>query len=533
MSAMGMEFTSQGWRINPLVRLFTSIWFGVALLFIILAYSSVFSAFPQVRGVLEVTEMQAFQHWFFLIAVVLFVISLAAVTFVRSKWTWMNAGSVVTHIGLITLCLGCAWYFGRKIEGDVLLRSPEIILRSTAGGRPRELGTLLAEAQSSWGGVLPGQREVLKLVVAETGGTPNEPLTSARLAVQVGQNPPQAIDLRANGAWTPITDSVDAALLTHQRQTKFYDRENAALYFLAPDADDFVIKPLETLPIHRERYTQADPNDAPLRDKVGTEMPSKRVSPALNLFGLSIPTGWFERWRMPIDVDSGELPFDVRITGYAPYTSRLSALTDETGRALLNEDGQVRRELIVEPIHSRLPSIGARTMSAIRLELRGRGEHAGWTRTQWMLFSQYPDTESRPLQITPPGGGAPWTIIYSRERHDLGFTLIPRKLTVTYFPGKRGVESWRSDYYVQAARGEPARADLVYTNQTSTVGDWTLYQSGAAQDGWSYTILGVGNRFGILPMFIGWIVVTIGCLYAFYVKPILLRRMQARWSDAA
>ena len=59
---------------------------------------------------------------------------------------------------------------------------------------------------------------------------------------------------------------------------------------------------------------------------------------------------------------------------------------------------------------------------------------------------------------------------------------------------------------------------------TMTIGNWTYFQSGAATDNWSFTVLGVGNRNGIIPMGVGCVMITLGCLFAFYVKPILKRR---------
>ena len=38
------------------------------------------------------------------------------------------------------------------------------------------------------------------------------------------------------------------------------------------------------------------------------------------------------------------------------------------------------------------------------------------------------------------------------------------------------------------------------------------------------TVFGVGNRQGIWPMTLGCVLITAGCLYAFYVKPVLKRR---------
>jgi len=57
-------------------------------------------------------------------------------------------------------------------------------------------------------------------------------------------------------------------------------------------------------------------------------------------------------------------------------------------------------------------------------------------------------------------------------------------------------------------------------------GNWIFFQAGYDPDGQSSTI-GVGNRPGVLVMLTGCVMIVLGFLYAFYVKPIVIRRMKA------
>jgi hypothetical protein len=57
-------------------------------------------------------------------------------------------------------------------------------------------------------------------------------------------------------------------------------------------------------------------------------------------------------------------------------------------------------------------------------------------------------------------------------------------------------------------------------------GSWIFFQAGYDPDGQSSTI-GVGNRPGVGIMLMGCIMIVSGFLYAFYVKPIVIRRMKA------
>jgi hypothetical protein len=97
-------------------------------------------------------------------------------------------------------------------------------------------------------------------------------------------------------------------------------------------------------------------------------------------------------------------------------------------------------------------------------------------------------------------------------------------------------ESWSSFVVGKPAGGEAVVEGQVSTNRTWSFGPWSLFQHGAPAEGendWTWTALGVGNREGIWPMLLGCILVPLGCLYAFYVKPVLRRRAAERAVAAA
>jgi hypothetical protein len=183
---------------------------------------------------------------------------------------------------------------------------------------------------------------------------------------------------------------------------------------------------------------------------------------------------------------------------------------------------------VIEPAESRRANLAARSASAIRLRFTGRDALAGWTDSQWCVFSQYPHIDARPILVRPPGLNKTWELTYSRLSHELDAALTGGQLSVTFFPGRQSVESWRSDFRALPAGGTEEIAGAVQTNETWSLGQWTFFQSGAARDHWSYTILGVGNRRGIWPMVLGCCMITLGCLFAFYVKPVLRNRQRER-----
>lgn len=729
-----MNPTFAAWRKNPIIHLLSSVRFGVGMMVIILVYACIASALPQVRGALEMTEMQIFRHWTFSGLIVLFGLSVTLATLTRIKICWVNAGVLTVHTGLLLLVIGSIVYFAAKIEGDTLLISPKIQLISAGGGQQRVIGEVLAEKGQEWSNFMPAFGGAVRMSIGDVAVDTNGVIMAASISAEAGgETRTFTLDRGSDGELIP--GRLIAHLETSGPVETFFDHEVAALYVRQTGATEAAMLPINGLPYFRERYLE---EGGVIMDAAGRPVPSKRVAPRIQTAGVNLPTHWLEHWRLPIDVENGGLPFEVKVTGYLPYIARLVGTAVEGGDtlnpvaqvhlsvadtsieeslvalsparsmmsrgipvefiwveseaamkaamrplvgphelqielkdppysktvpivpgqrielegtsyeltiknvqstwplmtpgfegasspmasvdvkcegkaynrtviqrypelsqdideqgvrhregpydpnltlkyrtcadgwitiaagpdlseqvAMYNADGSVdirplrigepRRVVImgapldmtirslvrnaetvmtpvVEPLERRRPNIAARSMSAVRLQLTPTGGDANQSITQWAMFSQYPHTEANPIHVKVPGIPGEYEIIYSRLERPLGARLIPQKLSVKFFPGRRNVESWRSDFFVQANADTAPEPSAVYTNQTCTAGAWTLFQSGAAGDHWSYTILGVGNRRGIWTMLLGCTLVTLGSMYAFYVKPILIKR---------
>lgn len=498
-----------------ILRLLTSVWVGIILMTLILIYATVFSAFAPIRGVLEITEMQAFGHWLFVSLVTAFLVSLFSVTFARIAWRRVNAGALISHIGLLLLAIGAIAYFGSKIEGAVLLESPRIELWQRGETRERT-AAFLAAAGEAWS--TPFGAGDVRIRVVETSGAGLQPVTSATLEVETPGADPRTIEL-SPGSAAPLFGALELRLVTAPPQQTFYDRDETALHIFSPTSGQAAAANLVGLPIYRERYL---PGEGPLFDTQQRPVPSRRTTPALDLGPVSIPTGWFEPWRMPIEIDDPALPFRLRVTGYLPYVAGFRTRLDANGAEIPG-----RYEPVIEPVMFRVPLLmNPRQRSAIRVEISDRA--GDWRDTRWLPFEEYLTGPriADPLTFRMPGGDDVWQLTYARRQYPLGFAIAGKALSVEHFPGRRAVTSWRSDIRVRTAAGDMVDK-AVYTNQTQTVAGWTLFQSGAANDGWSFTVLGVGNRNGILLMNVGWVLTAIGCIYAFYIKPVLLRKRRA------
>lgn len=338
---------------NPL-RLLSSVRFGVILLTLIVIYASVFSAVPPIRGMLELTEMQAFQHWIFVSLVGLFCLTLAVTTWKRIRWNITNLGVLTVHTGLLILVGGSTLYFFFKIEGDVTLRSPSIELLAL-GPDNQVLQAVEVRKDAGWAQELPAFGGRIGFIVDNVTRDERGVVQSAALRFRIGTAPAEVINLSRERPLQAVNERLALQLNVYPAQTHFYDDELAALHIgRAGSAEAPIVRPLHGLPLHRERYLD---EGYTLTDRADRPAPSKRTWP--HLAGLGLPTGWLEHWRMPIDVPLPELPFDVQVTGYVPYIADMRAEAVPGGSSenpAINYAFRMPRTTIREPLFANVPA---------------------------------------------------------------------------------------------------------------------------------------------------------------------------------
>ncbi|MBK8270943.1 MAG: hypothetical protein IPK83_22605, partial [Planctomycetes bacterium] len=138
--------------------------------------------------------------------------------------------------------------------------------------------------------------------------------------VQFGREAPVVHDISSRDGGVPVLgERLALRLASFPAVTEFYDNETPALYVRRSDGSSQHVTTLHGLPLFRERFGESE---GEIVDSARRPVISKRTSPHVELAGLKISTKLFEDWRMPIQVDSNEMPFDIRVTGYLPYVSR-------------------------------------------------------------------------------------------------------------------------------------------------------------------------------------------------------------------
>ncbi len=310
---------SNGGAVHALLRTLSSIRLGITLLALIILYSAVGSAVPPFRQYFELTELKYFNHLIFAGLILLFCIVLTTATAVRIAFNRYNAGVLTVHTGLLLLAGGSVLYFGRKIEGDVLLWNPRVQVLSAqrlhgGGGNP-VLGQVVAAPGRVWEADMPmlgGRHRIEVTDVRHDGMTTAQEVT---LKVSAAADPePRTVVLRQDAAdqrFARLNDQLFLQLVPTNVTDRFYDSNTPAL-LVRRDGGSPTLFPLDGLPLYHERF---DPAPEPILDTAGRDV---HPHPRRPLRGI-------DHWSMPLDIgrdDRAELsdwPIALRIDGYLPY----------------------------------------------------------------------------------------------------------------------------------------------------------------------------------------------------------------------
>lgn len=288
------------------------------------------------------------------------------------------------------------------------------------------------------------------------------------------------------------------------------------------------------------------------------------------------PAGVFSRAvvaegkREPVDFDSrgAMLPrtVDERLAielSNVPE-SGLWVLTGPAGEHALfvSDGGQVlhhplRRGGRVEFLGGRLilglVSSGPRSRRVARPQLVGRAERdakagaafalvrvearwEGGKTALWVPYTPYTFPTRmgfRPAVIEGPGGRQ-FEILFSRQTHPLPVQVALEDFQLETFPG-----GTRERDFISLVRfferGAWTRVHKIHSNNPTGFAGWWFFQStwdppdpAAGYPGLQFTGLGVGNRHGVGVMLAGGLMTVLGTIWAFYVKPLILKRRIAR-----
>jgi hypothetical protein len=202
----------------------------------------------------------------------------------------------------------------------------------------------------------------------------------------------------------------------------------------------------------------------------------------------------------------------------------------------LSETARFTQQPILIPERERDLKAGS-FYSIIRAEV-SNGE---WRESVWIPYSHYSHPSvlgfHTPAATLPDGRRL--ELLYSRERYQLDHAVVLEEFQLETYPGRQ-----RERDYISLVRflddGEYTETQEVRSNQPSEHDGWWFFQATwdpprprMGHAGMNYTGLGVGNRHGVLVMLLGSALTVIGTVYAFYYKPVLLRRIRDRARERA
>lgn len=210
-------------------------------------------------------------------------------------------------------------------------------------------------------------------------------------------------------------------------------------------------------------------------------------------------------------------------------------------------DGVIRHEWVQEvPPQRRDRRAGeAGTFQVVTVRLRRADE---WEQIVQVPFTQWSDQAPwRFGEVRVPGADVPVRLQLGNTRRRIPTIVQLDRFELVPYAGDFTTQSTMRDFkshltLIDSATGRetPATAHLnspVYFKSPVSSGvlgkiwphdSWLLYQAQWDPEGQQFTVLGVGNRPGSTTMTFACVMIVSGLLYAFYAKPIIIRRMKEK-----
>lgn len=320
---------------------------------------------------------------------------------------------------------------------------------------------------------------------------------------------------------------------------------------------------------------------------MGAGMPSRRdADPAIRLgfIDASIAQVYFD--ERPIGAEGGGEPSVralVRLPGaQAVVTPSLGSADDlqVAPKLKMRLGARVEKAALiefprpVEPVDQDKRLIGTHQAAALAVEIVESNGAGSDSRVVWLPFTQYLSVDARNARPVTLSDGRVLTLAFGRVRHQLPrMALRLADFEMTPYPHSQTPRDYRSDVVVMSNWNNVLRDDLRRTSlnepllvrvpfhgrqDVPTPINWLgklmsfvipvqykFSQAGWDQQGWResaeaaargelpraharFTILGVGNNPGIYVIATGAVMMSVGIPWAFYLKPVLMKRKKRK-----
>lgn len=308
------------------------------------------------------------------------------------------------------------------------------------------------------------------------------------------------------------------------------------------------------------RYPERSQDFVPAPDDPTAGPMGRRTAPSLDikLTYLDASKPQFRVISPTLDAADKVLQLLVRLPGHEPFGGEISE-----GKFPIGQTGnqQVWLHIVEQMTHANrvlkpIPTAKDQrkpkdegtyihSLVPIDLEIDLPDQAVPWRRRIWLAHMRYPNPEyasgfNSPRTINIPTIGQV-TIAFSRQRHRLPFGLTLTDFQMIPYPGSTIPRDYSSTVDIKQPDGQTVvgvtrlNNPLVYHGMKLSQTGWdpgntrspdndARNEAGRYINQQRYTILGVGNNVGIRIIFIGSCMVVAGIPWAFYIKPLLLRR---------
>lgn len=535
-------------------RLLNSTIFGIVVMVAIGVYMAVGSGFDSVRQSMEMSELQFFQWWPLKVLIALLVVNLTVVTFLQIPFTPARYGVWAVHMGMIVLVFGMGHYYRGKVDGVI-----RVLVGETVNGFYD----------------LDQRSLYMKVDGRVVGGWPLPDLPrfheyTPRMG-NVGrlQHPPiplefaseQAASVSVIGFWPAANIQPE-----YEDDPAVYN-PGVKLTFAHPGGKEQLVGVAASGVLSDAMWGRA--SEVEHRHLSSTQALANALAaatqPAQARHWDLVPRQGVERHILFTgpeadqlsEVIVGETRSNVRALPNGEGTVQIKADDGNVLHLTARRSDHIRctDEAVEIPVEQRNSGIRGGAAQVVRVRVT-RGD---WSGEALVPFAEFPPTEqaaqwSSPLLVPQAGGselggGNPRAHSVSfqlgyRWREDLPVSVCLKDFElVGYGPNTDVQRDFRStlqvggdgwDETVTVSLNHPFRfKDREGRNWIVSQSFWDsdgVEQLGRAR----WTGLGVGTREGLGVSVVGCGMMVAGLLWAFYVKPVLLRRSMRRTSpDAA
>lgn len=194
-----------------------------------------------------------------------------------------------------------------------------------------------------------------------------------------------------------------------------------------------------------------------------------------------------------------------------------------------------RREAVVDvPPVKRVRDLGATGVMQIATLRVKSGDWSQIVNVPYVPFALEPNADWRTVRsIDLPGTMSKLQIALGNTRLELPAKLTLQNFELVNYPGGTINDNLFRDFKstLKVVSRETGEEEVGVAKMNSPIyfdgGNWLLFQSGYNKQEMS-TFIGVGNRPGVGVMTAGCILMAVGLLYAFYVKPVIIRRRKEK-----